>query len=1314
MTRLTRIFALLSLAVVVTSATACGRSDLLAYDQALYSDGGADSGDASTRPHPDGSHHPDATHTGCTSSDACAATPATPYCELPQGVCVACLTNPDTCPTGEACDPTTHTCVGIVQGCTSNAQCPMTKPVCDIMTGECVGCTLSAQCPTGDICKDFQCVPSCAGGAVCGEGLACCGGGCIDEGTDPDDCGSCGRACPGTEACIGGACQPAGGCATNGCAGADTCCGNTCVNTGVDPNHCGTCTTVCPAGDSCATGSCQAPVSCNGGPVCTGGDQCCGTGCVDTTSDPSHCGGCNTVCKANEQCTAGQCVSTSTGCFGGPPCTGIDQCCGTGCTDVSTDPQNCSECGFGCPKGDTCVGGNCTAPASCDGGPVCMGKDQCCGTGCTDIDTDPNNCGGCKKPCPPGDTCVAATCTAPASCNGGPVCTGVDQCCKSGCTNIDTDPNNCGGCNAPCANGSTCVGGICSPAATCDGQPACTGVDQCCPSGCTDLNTDPQNCGGCARPCPKGDTCVSATCTAPASCNGGPVCTGVNQCCPSGCADIDTDPLNCGGCSRPCPTGDTCVAAQCTAPASCLGGPVCINKEQCCSDGCTDVDTDPENCGGCNRPCPMGDSCVSGQCTAPMSCNGGPVCTGVDQCCSSGCVNIDTDPANCGGCNRPCPPPGTCVGGGCMVMSCQGQFCPPGDKCCSTGCSNTATDPANCGGCNMPCKPGQSCVDSMCTGLCENCGDAGEDSAVDSGEDSGEDSGLCLGGPACTGSLQCCDDGCTDTTTDPQNCGGCNKPCPPGDSCAGSMCQFPESCNGGPICVGAEKCCPSGCVNTTNDPNNCNGCGVVCAPGDTCVASTCTPPTTACNGGPACTGVDTCCSAGCVNTATDPNNCSGCDMPCPMVGDTCVASMCVNNEGVFNPTVNPTFLSPGPHAYTSINIPAGITVYVAGAGVMSGTLSLSATGAIEIDGTIDLSGGPGTQNTITSQSTESGSAGAGGFTGEPYQSAAASAPCSFVAGNGGSLGDAIAGTVGTCFQASTTTCISQTDQNALVFAAPPAMYGGGGGVFTGFRAYGAGGGGPAGGAPGALGAPFPEEADCTGASGGGGAVGGAGGAAPGVYAGSAGIVGQTQCPEVPEAGVPDVPPAWVGGGGGGSIGAAAAADLAVASTFQTGSSGGGGSADYLDRPVFGGTSGGGGGGGALMLSSTTSINITGQVLANGGAGGDAVIGIGEDADCNPQPGAAGGGGSGGVIYLQAPIVMVAGGATVSAAGGNGGAESEFATGGGGGGGGLGRIRLSVTAPTCSTLSGSFTPALPSGCSAGAAQAGTTYIGTYPN
>lgn len=413
---------------------------------------------------------------------------------------------------------------------------------------------------------------------------------------------------------------------------------------------------------------------------------------------------------------------------------------------------------------------------------------------------------------------------------------------------------------------------------------------------------------------------------------------------------------------------------------------------------------------------------------------------------------------------------------------------------------------------------------------------------------------------------------------------------------------------------------------------------------------------------------------------------------------------CDGHEGAFAPSANPTYLSAGFHTFTSFTIPAGSVVYVTG----GATLDLCVTGHVEIDGTLDLSGGPGTEAIIASASTQQGRAGSGGNTGTPTSAAQPMFNCQFIAGVPGANGAAVTGSAGSCTVMRNTMCDMGSP---LISASTPATYGGGAGIFSGYRAYGSGGGGYGGGAPGALGRAYPGEQDCTGTTGGGGATAGAGGNGGSmIYNGANGVLGQTQCPGV----APGVPAAYVGGGGGGSIGTASASDLAVLSTFYPGSGGGGGSADYLNRPAFGGTSGGGGGGGALRIRTAADIAISGQVLANGGGGGDSNIGTPMGAGCDPQPGSAGGGGSGGVIYLSAPTIRVAPSATVSAVGGMGGAQSVFANGGAGGGGGLGRIRLSVTPSSC-MLAGTFTPPLAAGCAPTApAVAGSTFIGVYPN
>lgn len=616
----------------------------------------------------------------------------------------------------------------------------------------------------------------------------------------------------------------------------------------------------------------------------------------------------------------------------------------------------------------------------------------------------------------------------------------------------------------------------------------------------------------------------------------------------------------------------------------------------------------------------------------------------------------------------------------------------PGLSCCGPACVNLVTDTSNCGMCGRVCPPAgpnqtAGCFRATCQRTCN------------------PGFGDCNGNTA---------DGCeANVTTDVNNCGACGLRCRAGQSCDMGRCvDRPPGCGGGPPCTGGLVCCADTCVNVTSDVNHCGGCGRGCGmlPGTTvtcavgvCTAGACLPGFGDCNGNR---------RDGCeVTLASDAANCGMCGNVCP-AGRACSGGVCsmvsTGSEGAFNPVVNPTFLTPGVHNFTTITVPAGVVVFVAGGGGESGVLDLRASGDVLIDGTIDVSGGPGSQNTITSRSTRQGRAGSGGFTGDP-RTAMAGPACEWVAGVSGGNGRGFMGSLGTCMQGSNTMCI--TDRTTqLLFASPPALFGGGAGVFTGYRAYGAGGGGYAGGAPGALGPPFPGQRDCAGAAGGGGATAGNGGIGGSVYDGRRGTLGQTQCPGVR----PEVPPSFVGGGGGGSIGVAAAADLRVGTTFYPGSGGGGGSADYLDRPVFGGTSGGGGGGGALRIWSMTRITINGRVLANGGDGGDAFIGNSRLAMCDPQPGAAGGGGSGGVIFLRAPAVTTGVRARVSAAGGAGGVSSLYATGGAGGDGGLGRVRLSADPAQC-TLGGTFVPPLVAACAptAGAGTPGRAYVAAYP-
>lgn len=81
---------------------------------------------------------------------------------------------------------------------------------------------------------------------------------------------------------------------------------------------------------------------------------------------------------------------------------------------------------------------------------------------------------------------------------------------------VQSDPNNCGYCQARCEDNpasvvTSCNMGHCErlcreAAADCDHDPT-TACD-------TDISTDARNCGGCGRPCAAGESCVAARCVA--------------------------------------------------------------------------------------------------------------------------------------------------------------------------------------------------------------------------------------------------------------------------------------------------------------------------------------------------------------------------------------------------------------------------------------------------------------------------------------------------------------------------------------------------------------------------------------------------------------------------------------------------------------------------------------------------------------------------------------------------------------------------------------------------------------------------------
>jgi hypothetical protein len=82
--------------------------------------------------------------------------------------------------------------------------------------------------------------------------------------------------------------------------------------------------------------------------VCPDGLTVCGNSCVNESSDPKHCGGCNAECALGASCTNAGCDCP----FSAPTL------CGNACTELTVDAKNCGQCSHACASG-VCNNGVC-------------------------------------------------------------------------------------------------------------------------------------------------------------------------------------------------------------------------------------------------------------------------------------------------------------------------------------------------------------------------------------------------------------------------------------------------------------------------------------------------------------------------------------------------------------------------------------------------------------------------------------------------------------------------------------------------------------------------------------------------------------------------------------------------------------------------------------------------------------------------------------------------------------------------------------------------------------------------------------------
>ena len=335
-------------------------------------------------------------------------------------------------------------------------------------------------------------------------------------------------------------------------------------------------------------------------------------------------GTCGDACGTTHRCRRGQCFLICV-----PD------------NDAACDDRECGTVLNNCLHEVRC--GTCSPPRVCgarggDGGRcdcVCLaGKipdDDCncfcpegsttCGDACVrDLSSNPDHCGECSRPCPPGQQCLQGEC--------GIVCEPQRDACQhhecGQATNTCGQIFDCG----TCGGNRVCLTGGDGTNCACDCRPPKIADDACncsCPQGTTtcgaacvaNLQTDPDHCGACDNACDPNQACSGGDCIV--VCQPDAIACAFHECgdVVNNCGHV----IQCGSCSerRVCRTGGDGTFCACDCPSSMSADVDC----NCfCPAGTTDCGNvcignfhnNREHCGSCGHACDADMLCMGGNC----------------------------------------------------------------------------------------------------------------------------------------------------------------------------------------------------------------------------------------------------------------------------------------------------------------------------------------------------------------------------------------------------------------------------------------------------------------------------------------------------------------------------------------------------------------------------------------------------------------------------------------------------------------------------------------------------------------------------